>query len=195
MAIQISDIMDFGNGIIGDDTFDVWRKKTNRIKVDLDSINTTLTGRLDALDAGGLGTDYIPKDGAATAVSTELSFSSLTTFTNNVSVNGGVLSGSANKITSTPEFESSTQLTSSKVKAISKLILGAKEYSVPNAPAINNAVLVGNTGGGLSWQNPATVFESAGGLQQTTTVFEEVMPLGSVVALAGDTNDTNFLLK
>ena len=43
MAIQTSDYMDFGNGIIGDDTFDVWRKKTNRIKVDLDSINTTLS--------------------------------------------------------------------------------------------------------------------------------------------------------
>ena len=192
MAIQASDYMDFGNGIIGDDTFDVWRKKTNRIKVDLDTLDSTLTGRIDT-DIASLSDSYIPKAGAATSVSTELQFSSATTFTNTISIGGSVLSGSVNKLICTPELESSTQITSNKVRAESNLILGSKTYNVPSSPALNNAVLVTQTNGNLSWQNPASVFANAGGLQQTTTVFEEVMPVGSVVALAGETNDPNFL--
>ena len=61
MAIQETDYMDFGNGIIGDDTFDVWRKKTNRIKVDLDSVNAALGDRIDGISVD-LGAAYIAKD-------------------------------------------------------------------------------------------------------------------------------------
>ena len=194
MAIQQSDIMDFGNGIIGDDTFDVWRKKTNSLKGEIDLVNTTLTAKINT-DISTVKTLFVPIAGAATSVSTSLQFTSPVTLTSTIDINGTILTGNSSKLVSDKEFDSSVQLTSPKVKATSKLILGTKEYTVPASPAINNAVLTSaTTAGELQWQNAATLFESSGGLQQTTAVFEEVMPVGAVIACAEDPNDSNFLL-
>jgi len=193
MAIQESDYMDFGNGIIGDDTFDVWRKKTNSIKVELDSVNATLTSKINT-DIANLSTVYIPQAGSATSVSTALQFTSPTTFASNVLIGDSTLSSLGNKLNIDKEVDSSVQLTSAKVRAKTNLILGDKTYNVPSSPAINNAVLVAQTNGTLSWQNVASIFELSGGLNQTTTVFEEVMPVGSVIPLAANPNDPNYLL-
>jgi microcystin-dependent protein len=194
MAIQESDIMDFGNGIIGDDTFDVWRKKTNGIRQEIEVVEGILTTKINT-DIGALTEIYIPQAGQSTFVSTPLQFSSAAQFLNTISVGGSLLSGSESKLICTPELESSTQITSNKVRAASELILGTKTYTVPSPPAINNAVLTSaTTNGDLAWQNAATLFEQSGGLEQTTTVFEEVMPVGSIIALGGLTNDTNYLL-
>ena len=193
MAIQESDYMDFGNGIIGDDTFDVWRKKTNRIKIDLDYVNATLTAKINT-DIANLSTVYIPQAGSATSVSTALQFTSPITFASNVLIGDSTLTSSSNKLNIDKEVDSSVQLTSTKVRAKNNLILGDKTYNVPSSPAINNAVLVAQTNGTLSWQNVASIFQLSGGLTQTTTVFEEVMPVGSVIPLAAETNDTNYLL-
>ena len=194
MAIQQSDIMDFGNGIIGDDTFDVWRKKTNSLKGEIDLVNTTLTNKINT-DVSALIPLFVPIAGSATSVSTPLQFTSPVTLTSTIDINGTILTGNSSKLVSDKEFDSSVQLTSPKVKATSKLILGTKEYTVPPSPAINNAVLTSaTTAGELQWQNAATLFESSGGLQQTTAVFEEVMPVGAVIACAEDPNDSNFLL-
>tara|TARA_R110002049_G_scaffold7380_2_gene43020 strand:- start:1520 stop:3229 length:1710 start_codon:yes stop_codon:yes gene_type:complete len=194
MAIQQSDIMDFGNGIIGDDTFDVWRKKTNSLKGEIDLVNTTLTAKINT-DISTVKTLFVPIAGAATSVSTPLQFTSPVTLTSTIDINGTILTGNSSKLVSDKEFDSSVQLTSPKVKATSKLILGTKEYGVPSSPAINNAVLTSaTTAGQLQWRNAAELFESAGGLQQTTAVFEEVMPVGTVIACAEDPNDPNFLL-
>jgi len=194
MAIQQSDIMDFGNGIIGDDTFDVWRKKTNSLKGEIDAVNTTLTAKINT-DINTVKTLFVPIAGAATSVSTPLQFTSPVTLTSTIDINGTILTGNSSKLVSDKEFDSSVQLTSPKVKATSKLILGTKEYTVPSSPVINNAVLTSaTTGGQLQWRNAAELFESSGGLQQTTAVFEEVMPVGAVIACAEDPNDSNFLL-
>lgn len=194
MAIQESDIMDFGNGIIGDDTFDVWRKKTNGIRQEIEVVEGTLTTKINT-DISALSEIYIPQAGLATSVSTPLQFTSATSFDQMVTLGGSELSGSFSKLSVNTEVESATQLTSDKVKAGSKLILGTKTYTVPSPPAINNAVLTSaTTNGDLAWQNAVTLFEQSGGLEQTTTVFEEVMPVGSIIALAGLTNDTNYLL-
>lgn len=193
MAIQESDYMDFGNGIIGDDTFDVWRKKTNRVKVELDSVNSTLTAKINT-DIANLSTVYIPQAGSATSVSTALQFTSPITFASNVLIGDSTLTSSSNKLNIDKEVDSSVQLTSTKVRAKTNLILGDKTYNVPSSPAINNAVLVAQTNGALSWQNVASIFELSGGLNQTTTVFEEVMPVGSVIPLAANPNDPNYLL-
>ena len=193
MAIQESDIMDFGNGIIGDDTFDVWRKKTNSLKGEIDLVNTTLTNKINT-DVASLRPLYIPIAGTATTVSTSLQFTSPLTLTNILNINGVTLTGSTTELASDKGFHSSIQLTSPKVKATSKLILGTKEYTVPSSPAINNAVLTSaTTAGELQWRNAAELFSDAGGLQQTTAVFEEVMPVGAVIACAEDPNDPNFL--
>ena len=194
MAIQQSDIMDFGNGIIGDDTFDVWRKKTNGLRREIDTVNASLTSKINA-DIANLSTVYVPISGGSTSVSTPLQFTSAATFTQSISVGNSILTGLSTKLSVDTEIESATQLTSNKVKAGSQLILGTKTYTVPSAPAINNAVLTSaTTNGDLAWQNAATLFANAGGLQQTTTVFEEVMPVGSIIALGGLTNDSNYLL-
>jgi microcystin-dependent protein len=193
MAIQESDIMDFGNGIIGDDTFDVWRKKTNSLKGEIDLVNTALTNKINT-DVAALRPLFVPIAGNATSVSTSLQFTSPVTLTSSLVINGATLTGSITELASDKEFYSSVQLTSPKVKATSKLILGTKEYSVPSSPVINNAVLTSaTTSGELQWRNAAELFASAGGLQQTTAVFEEVMPVGTVIACAEDPNDSNFL--
>lgn len=194
MAIQESDIMDFGNGIIGDDTFDVWRKKTNSLKQEIELVEASVTTKINTgIDA--LTEIYIPQSGQSTVVSTPLQFTSSAFFNQTVTLGGSELSGSSDKLLVSTELESATQLTSNAVKAGSQLILGTKTYTVPSAPAINNAVLTSaTTNGDLAWQNAATLFEQSGGLEQTTTVFEEVMPVGSIIALGGLTNDTNYLL-
>jgi hypothetical protein len=122
MAIQESDIMDFGNGIIGDDTFDVWRKKTNGIRQEIEVVEGTLTTKINT-DIGALTEIYIPQAGQSTFVSTPLQFSSAAQFLNTISVGGSLLSGSESKLICTPELESSTQITSNKVRAASELIL------------------------------------------------------------------------
>jgi len=194
MAIQQSDIMDFGNGIIGDDTFDVWRKKTNGLRREIDTVNASLTAKINT-DIANLSSVYVPISGTSTSVSTPLQFTSAATFTQSISVGNSILTGLSNKLSVDTEIESAIQLTSNKVKAGSQLILGTKTYTVPSAPAINNAVLTSaTTNGDLAWQNAATLFANSGGLQQTTTVFEEVMPVGSIIALGGLTSDTNYLL-
>ena len=195
MAIQESDLMDFGNGIIGDDTFDVWRKKTNRIKKELDDVNNALTLKINT-DFANLTTGYIPSSGAATSVSTALQFTSPITFTNSISLGSASLITQNNKLTTTNEFESSNQISGSNIKAENNLILGQKTYAVPGSPQINNAVLVSQTNGDLSWANIADIFSAAGGFVQNTNVFEEVMPVGSVVPLAGEIveEDDNFIL-
>lgn len=193
MAIQESDIMDFGNGIIGDDTFDVWRKKTNSLKGEIDLVNTTLTDKINT-DVAALRPLYIPIAGSATSVSTSLQLTSPLTLTNILNINGATLTGSITELASDKGFHSSIQLSSPRVRATSKLILGTKEYTVPSSPAINNAVLTSaTTAGELQWRNAAELFASAGGLQQTAAVFEEVMPVGTVIACAEDPNDSNFL--
>jgi microcystin-dependent protein len=194
MAIQESDIMDFGNGIIGDDTFDVWRKKTNRVKVELDSVNTTLTTKINT-DVANLSTVYIPQSGSATSVSTALQFTNNITLSNsNLIIGSRTVSESAGKLSVDGGIASTTSVEANTVQANSNLSLGTKTYSVPSSPAINNAVLVTQTDGTLSWQNVSDIFTLSGGLNQTTTVFEEVMPVGSVIPLAGEPNDPNFLL-
>lgn len=193
MAILESDYMDFGNGIIGDDTFDIWRKKTNSLKVEIDSVNVALTAKINT-DTANLSTVYIPQAGSATSVSTALQFTSPITFASNVLIGDSTLSSSGNKLNIDKEVDSSVQLTSTKVRAKTNLILGDKTYNVPSSPAINNAVLVAQTNGTLSWQNVASIFQLSGGLNQTTAVFEEVMPVGSVIPLAANPNDPNFLL-
>jgi microcystin-dependent protein len=194
MAIQESDYMDFGNGIIGDDTFDVWRKKTNRVKVELDSVNTTLTTKINT-DVANLSSVYIPQSGSATSVSTALQFTNNITLANSSLVIGArTVSESAGKLSVDGGIASTTSLEANTVQANSNLSLGTKTYSVPSSPAINNAVLVTQTDGTLSWQNVSDIFTLSGGLNQTTTVFEEVMPVGSVIPLAGEPNDPNFLL-
>lgn len=193
MAIQQSDLIDFGNGIIGDDTFDVWRKKTNSIKNSVDALDASLTSKINT-DVSNLSTVYIPQSGSATAVSTSLAFSNPITFNSNLNIGGSLLFSQSDTLKTDKEFDSSVQLTSTKVRAKNNLILGDKTYNVPSSPAINNAVLVAQTNGALSWANVNDIFSASGGFTQTTTVFEEVMPVGSVVPLAGATNDTNFLL-
>ena len=192
MAIQESDYIDFGNGIIGDDTFDVWRKKTNSLKIDINNLDTNLSERIteELTSVDGL---YVPLNGSATLVETQLSFNAATTtFNNKVSIGGGALTGNASKITSTPAIESSIQLTAPKIQAVQHLILGTKVYDVPGVPSQDNAVLVTKENGELSWKAPGTVFDDSGANRATTQVFEEVMPVGTVVALAGEINDPNF---
>lgn len=194
MAIQESDYMDFGNGIIGDDTFDVWRKKTNRVKVELDSVNTTLTTKINT-DVANLSSVYIPQAGSATSVSTALQFTNNITLANsNLVIGARTVSESSGKLSVDGAISSSTSVEASTLQASSNLTLGTKSYSVPSSPAINNAVLTANTNGNLSWQNVADIFTLSGGLNQTTTVFEEVMPVGAVIPLAASTNDPNFLV-
>ena len=194
MAIQESDIMDFGNGIIGDDTFDVWRKKTNSLKGEIDIVNTTLTDKINT-DVANLSTVYIPIAGSATSVSTALQFTNNITLSNsNLIIGSRTVSESAGKLSVDGGIASTTSVEANTVQANSNLSLGTKTYSVPSSPAINNAVLVTQTDGTLSWQNVSDIFTLSGGLNQTTTVFEEVMPVGSVIPLAGEPNDPNFLL-
>lgn len=193
MAIQQSDLIDFGNGIIGDDTFDIWRKKTNSIKVTVDSVSANLTSKINT-DIGNLATVYIPSAGLATSVSTALQFTGPITFDENLNIGGSLLFSQSNKLKTDKEFDSSVQVTSTKVRAKNNLILGNKTYSVPSSPAINNSVLVAQTSGALSWANISDIFSASGGFTQTTTVFEEVMPVGTVIPLAAGTNDPNFLL-
>ena len=194
MAIQESDYMDFGNGIIGDDTFDVWRKKTNRVKVELDSVNTTLTTKINT-DVANLSSVYIPQAGSATSVSTALQFTNNITLANsNLVIGARTVSESSGKLSVDGAISSSTSVEASTLQASSNLTLGTKSYSVPSTPSINNAVLTTQTDGNLSWQNVTDIFTLSGGLNQTTTVFEEVMPVGAVIPLAATTNDPNFLL-
>ena len=193
MAIQQSDIIDFGNGIIGDDTFDIWRKKTNSLKNTVDTINTSLTTKIDT-DIGNLTDIYVPLSGAATAVTTSLAFSNPITFNSNLNIGGSSLFSQSDKLKTDKEFDSSIQLTSTRVRAKTNLILGDKTYNVPSSPAFDNAVLITQTDGSLSWANAATVFDNAGGLQQTTAVFEEILPVGTVIPLAGTQTDPDWLL-
>lgn len=198
MAILATDYMDFGNGIIGDDTFDVWRKKTNRIQVNLDNVNASLTSTINT-KFSTLPNTYIAIAGGTTAVTTPLSFNSATQFPNATTTASSVKVGTVplyefnNKLQIEKEVNA-TALTSTKVSATSQIHLGTKTYNVPPAPAQDNLVLVGSqSNSNLVWKNPTQLFADAGGLQQTTTVFEEVMPVGSIIAIAGTIVDNNFL--
>ena len=191
MAIQETDLMDFGNGIIGDDTFDVWRKKTNRIKIDIDLVNTNLTTKINT-DIGALTNVYIPQSGTATAVSTQLSFSTLQSF-NTVAIGGTSILTQNNVLKVDKELDSAVQVTSDKVQAKSKLILASSEYDVPtSSPGFSNAVLTSNSAGQLAWQPASTIAAST--IQNQTQIFEEILPVGSVVPFASFTDDDNYLL-
>lgn len=202
MAISQTDYMDFGNGIIGDDTFDVWRKKTNRIQVNLDEVNVSLNSKIDTLFAQ-LPTTYVAlgSSGSATAqnVYTSLSLSGKTQIPNATSASTALTLGTANLYTSgsvlkvDEEFDSSVQLTSTKVQAKVGLILGTKEYVIPQSPGVNNAILTSTTGGALDWKSAATLLQLTGG-NVTTNVFEQPMPVGTVIATAGPISDSNYVL-
>jgi microcystin-dependent protein len=188
MAILESDYMDFGNGIIGDDTFDIWRKKTNSLKVEIDDLNTSLTNKINT-DFGALPSTYIPIAGSAKQVSTLISFTSTpklpnaTTVANSLDIGGTTLYSAANTLQINHAVTSASTLKGTKLEASSQIKFGTKDYSVPSAPS-SLSILQSNVAGQMSWVNPADAFANAGGLQQTTAVFEEIVPVGSIIPWA-----------
>jgi len=188
MAILESDYMDFGNGIIGDDTFDIWRKKTNSLKVEIDDLNASLTNKINT-DFGTLPSTYIPIAGSAKQVSTQISFTSTpkfpnaTTIANSLDIGGTTLYSSANTLQINHAVTSASTLKGTKLEASSQIKFGTKDYSVPSAPS-SLSILQSNVAGQMSWVNPADAFANAGGLQQTTAVFEEIVPVGSIIPWA-----------
>jgi len=181
-SITFSDFS--GTGVSTDDTFDIWRLKTNGIAQQVQTISENVASLYTGSDI-----NYLTVNTAQTvsAPKTFLAGNSLAPIlkvgTSGLYFNDGIL-----KITS--------PIQSDTVIAAATLKLGGNAYSVPSGAGPSATAYLTGSSGALSWKDENSLITSIAARVSTGTwgILNQIVPIGTISAYSGAVTPTGWLI-